>query len=432
VSAQSKTRGKTSNGVLPRPSAPAWPAPTILANVRVIPLAQLEPDPDQPRKEFDPETIADLAGSIVEVGQLLPLRVRPLKGEGHRYAIVDGERRWRAAQHAGRTTLQCVVVEGHDDAGEVLIEQLAANEAREGLSPMEQAEGYLRAQELSGLSQSELARRIGVNQPLVAKRLALLKLDGHVQDLVRAGELDASSAYELRRLPSIDQAEVAALACAGGWTRARVIEEVERLLNPPTAPIPSVPIMDDAPARRAEDAAPEPPAGPGIGQAGAPGKFAAGAIRIVPADQAAIPGESNEPDPISRHLERVERITAEPRDLESLCDRIEAEDAALRERGAHVRTALLEPDDHHVTIVTGRDPECPALVTVTSNGEGHPTIPRALWLALAEALRAWPEEWARCNRCNAARPMGENPCRECGCPEFRCEMVGGDQSRGEV
>jgi hypothetical protein len=128
---------------------------------------------------------------------------------------------------------------------------------------------------------------------------------------------------------------------------------------------------------------------------------------------AAIPGES------------TPAVAAEPSGLESICDRIDAEDADLRKRGAHVRTALLEADDHHVTIVTGRDPECPTLVTVTSNGEGHPSIARALWLALREALATWPEEWARCNGCNVARPLGEHPCPNCPCLEFRISAVDG-------
>jgi ParB family chromosome partitioning protein len=391
VSTRSKTKAKPSNGTPARPAAPAWPAPTIASNVRIIPLSQIEPDPDQPRKEFDADDLAGLAGSLAELGQLQPLRVRRRKESDHIYLIVEGERRWRAAHQASLRTLQCVIVEGHDDPGEVLLEQLAANEARQELMPLEQAAGYLRAQELTGLSQSELARKVGVKQSTISKRLALLRLPAEVQDLVASGDLDAATAYELRTLDAPDAVDLAALACAEGWTRDRTIQEVARQLNPPPPPpVPSAPDTDAGTAAMpAAGAPPEPSAGPGIGQAGAPGKFEAGAIRIVPVPPPTSPGELPPGPGPGRVLIYDRPLAAKPHALESLCDRIDVEDAALRHRGAHVRSALLELDDHHVIIVTGRDPECPTLVTIASNGEGHPSIVEALELALAEARRHW-------------------------------------------
>jgi ParB/RepB/Spo0J family partition protein len=97
VSTRSKTKAKPSNGTPARPAAPAWPAPTIASNVRIIPLSQIEPDPDQPRKEFDADDLAGLAGSLAELGQLQPLRVRRRKESDHIYLIVEGERRIRPA-----------------------------------------------------------------------------------------------------------------------------------------------------------------------------------------------------------------------------------------------------------------------------------------------------------------------------------------------
>lgn len=432
MSRRTEARPKA-NGQTKSRTAPAWPAPTILANVREIGLGQIEPDPDQPRQAIDPDELARLADTIRARGLLQPIRVRELTGEGHRYQIVAGERRWRAAELAGLVRIPCVVVQGEDDPVETLLDQVAENTGRLGLAPLEEARAFQRILEAKGWTQGQLAAQVGVNQSDVSKRLALLRLPGEVCVLIEDGLLDGSSAYELSKLADVwEQIDLAGLAVSNGWTRGQVAELVklpaalrqwvrdgemtiaaaaaEAREPTPSAPRPGAPATDDGAAAVAADATPgPPPAGPMDGQAGVPGTS-------IPERPAVIPGESAGDD---------------RRGLERLCDRIEAEDAALRERGAHVRTALLEADDHHVTIVTGRDPECPALVTVTSNGEGHPSIARALWLALGEALRAWPEEWARCNRCSAPRPLGENPCRECGCPEFRIEMVGGNSSQVE-
>jgi ParB family chromosome partitioning protein len=174
-----------------------------------IPTDRIQADPDQPREEFDEESLGRLAESLRARGQLQPIRVRWDEGRGA-YVIVMGERRWRAAVKAGLATLSCVVHQGPVAPGELLAMQLVENAVREDLRPIERAKAYRRLQELHGWSGNQLAKELAIPQPAIVQALALLKLPDDVQAKVEAGELAPRTAYEISKLD--DDADRAALA----------------------------------------------------------------------------------------------------------------------------------------------------------------------------------------------------------------------------
>lgn len=157
-------------------------------------LSDIEPNRGQPRKEFDPDALAQLADSIRQHGVLQPLMVRPIPGTGT-YQLVAGERRWRAARMAGLSEVPVVIRELDDsEAAEVaLIENLQ----REDLNPIEEAEGYSGLLNTFGLTQDEISRRVGKSRPAVANALRLLNLPSPVLDMVKKGKLSAGHARSL-------------------------------------------------------------------------------------------------------------------------------------------------------------------------------------------------------------------------------------------
>ena len=152
---------------------------------RLLPVRQVEPNRDQPRKAFDPAALAELTESVKRHGVLSPITVRPLAGGG--YQIVAGERRWRAARAAGLTDIPAMVVET-DEEGTLEL-ALIENLQRENLNPMEEAEGYALLMEQFGLTQDAVAERVGKSRPAVANSLRLLALAPGARQLVARGEL---------------------------------------------------------------------------------------------------------------------------------------------------------------------------------------------------------------------------------------------------
>lgn len=153
----------------------------------MLPISQVEPGLNQPRKRFDDEALADLAASIEEHGIIQPLTVRRLS-TGY-YQIIAGERRWRAAKLAGRTDVPVVIIEADDK--KVLELGLIENLQREDLNPVEEAEGYLALLTDFGLTQEELARRMGKSRPAIANALRLTALPPSVRELLIEGKLTA-------------------------------------------------------------------------------------------------------------------------------------------------------------------------------------------------------------------------------------------------
>ena len=153
----------------------------------MLPISQVEPGLNQPRKRFDDEALADLAASIEEHGIIQPLTVRRLSS-GY-YQIIAGERRWRAAKLAGRKEVPVVIIEADDR--KVMELGLIENLQREDLNPVEEAEGYLALLTDYGLTQEELARRMGKSRPAIANALRLTALPPAVRQLLVEGALSA-------------------------------------------------------------------------------------------------------------------------------------------------------------------------------------------------------------------------------------------------
>ena len=158
-----------------------------------VPLHKVEPNPLQPRREFDPEALQALADSITAHGMIQPLTVRELPG-GY-YQIIAGERRWRAARMAGLQEIPVLVVEADDR--KVMELALVENLQREDLNPMEEAQGYRSLMEDYGLTQAETAERVGKSRPAVANALRLLSLSEDLAELVRNGTLSPGHARAL-------------------------------------------------------------------------------------------------------------------------------------------------------------------------------------------------------------------------------------------
>lgn len=150
-------------------------------------ISELEPNREQPRKDFDEKAMAELADSISQHGVLQPLLVRPIFGGG--YQIVAGERRWRAARMAGLSELPAMVREMND--GEVMELALIENLQREDLTPLEEARGYQTLLEKYELTQEEVAKTVGKSRPAVTNAMRLLGLPQEIQDMVERGELSA-------------------------------------------------------------------------------------------------------------------------------------------------------------------------------------------------------------------------------------------------
>ena len=152
-----------------------------------LPISQVEPGLNQPRKRFDEEALADLAASIQEHGIIQPLTVRRLS-TGY-YQIIAGERRWRAAKLAGRREVPVVIIEADDR--KVMELGLIENLQREDLNPVEEAEGYLALLTDYGLTQEELSRRMGKSRPAISNALRLTALPPAVREMMIEGTLSA-------------------------------------------------------------------------------------------------------------------------------------------------------------------------------------------------------------------------------------------------
>jgi ParB family chromosome partitioning protein len=173
-----------------------WQGVVKAKDAVVIPVERIQPDPDQPREEFDPESLDRLAESLRTRGQLQPIRVRWDEGRGA-YVIVFGERRWRAAVKAGLATLAAIVVEGEVD---LLALQLIENCLREDLKPVEQAKAFRDLMDRNGWSTRRLADELSIHQPQVVQALALLDLPPAVQVEVDGGNIPAATAREIHKL----------------------------------------------------------------------------------------------------------------------------------------------------------------------------------------------------------------------------------------
>lgn len=164
-------------------------------SARTLPIAFLRPNRFQPRRNFSPDDLNDLANSIREKGVLQPILVRPVAGEANAFEIVAGERRWRAAQLAKLHDVPVVVREMSD--GESLEIAIIENVQRADLNAIEEASAYHELMDRFGYTQERLANEIGKSRPHIANTLRLLRLPEAVKAMIRDGRLTAGHARTL-------------------------------------------------------------------------------------------------------------------------------------------------------------------------------------------------------------------------------------------
>ncbi|CDO08015.1 chromosome partitioning protein ParB [Mycolicibacterium cosmeticum] len=214
------------------PNTPPAAVSEFGAVYREIDPKLIEPNPRQPRQVFDEEALAEMVHSIKEFGVMQPIVVRELpgNGDGARYQLVMGERRWRASQEAGLAVIPAIVRETAD--GDMLRDALLENIHRAQLNPLEEAAAYQQLLEEFGVTHDELAVRIGRSRPLISNMIRLLRLPIAVQRRVAAGVLSAGHARALLALEGgpEQQEELAARIVAEGLS-VRATEEAVTLAN---------------------------------------------------------------------------------------------------------------------------------------------------------------------------------------------------------
>lgn len=225
-----KGLGRGLDALLQREEPPSAATPAAPAPIQSLPVGQLKPNRFQPRTHFDEDAIEELAASIRSQGVVQPLVVSP-DADGT-YFIVAGERRWRASRRAGLEQVPVVVRQVADDR-ELLELALVENLQRSDLNALEEAEAYLALQEKFGLSQEDIAARVGKARTTVTNSLRLLRLPEEVQELLREGRLTAGQARPLLGLPSREaQITLADRAVREGLT-ARDLERLSAISAEP-------------------------------------------------------------------------------------------------------------------------------------------------------------------------------------------------------
>ena len=193
-----KVLGRGLGALIPQKAEPAPHAPA--PGMAQVPIDQIQPNPYQPRRTFNEASIDELARSVREHGIVQPLVVTRA---GDKYKLIAGERRFRAAQKAGLATVPVVVKDGLK-SGDALQLALVENIQREDLNPMEEANAYHQLHDEFGMTQEEIAKRVGKERSTVANFLRLLRLPASVKELLATGQLSMGHA---RALLSVDSAK---------------------------------------------------------------------------------------------------------------------------------------------------------------------------------------------------------------------------------
>lgn len=197
---------------------------TADSGIVTLRLSEIEPNKDQPRKVFSEESLNELADSIKEHGVLQPLLVRPLSTGG--YQLVAGERRWRASRMAGLREVP-VVIRDMDEEQAMEI-ALIENLQREDLNAIEEASGYKMLMERYGMTQEQVAKRVGKSRPAVANALRLLNLPHKVMEMVEEGEVSPGHARALLAFEDADQIVEVAQKVKTGKYSVRDIEKMTK------------------------------------------------------------------------------------------------------------------------------------------------------------------------------------------------------------
>jgi ParB family transcriptional regulator, chromosome partitioning protein len=198
---------------------------------RDIPVRMIQPNPTQPRKRFDEKSIDALARSMADAGVIQPLIVRPL--DDGRYELIVGERRWRAAQHAGLETVPALI--RNEDELQRLQIALIENISREDLNPVEQARACAALVDELGVSKEELGRRLGRSRVAISNLIRLLDLPDEALALLEDGSLSEGHGRAILQANGVgDRRALAKSAAASGWS----VRETERHAKAGGAPAP--------------------------------------------------------------------------------------------------------------------------------------------------------------------------------------------------
>lgn len=210
------------------------------AGPKVVPITKVRPNPNQPRKTFDSEHLEELRDSIRQHGVLQPICVRPTEGG---YEIVSGERRWRASRLAGLAEMPVVVLDGVDD--DTLLElALVENLQRQDLDPLEKARGFQELMERMGLTQEQVAQRVGLRRSTVTNHLRLLDLAEEVQEAMLSGLITMGHA---RALAGVKDAKHVQEALAAVVRHDLSVRQTEKMVKEAGAAA-SAPSTANAPA----------------------------------------------------------------------------------------------------------------------------------------------------------------------------------------
>lgn len=190
-------------------------------------LSDIEPNRNQPRKEFNEEALAELADSISQHGVLQPLLVRPLPDGG--YQIVAGERRWRACRMAGISEVPAVIRELTES--QVMELALIENLQREDLSVIEEAEGYKLLMETYNFTQDEISKSVGKSRPSITNALRILNLPPNILDLLKEGKITAGHARALLSFSNEEEMQRAAKLIVENGLSVREIENIVKRSN---------------------------------------------------------------------------------------------------------------------------------------------------------------------------------------------------------
>ena len=196
------------------------------ARLELVGILDIEPNRYQPRRVFGGEKMAELTESIREVGVLQPILVRRTAGG---YELVAGERRWRAAQDAGMVTIPAIVRDAGDR--ESLEQAIVENVHRDDLNPIEEAAAFYRLMDDFGLTQHQVAARVGRSRPSVANALRLLQLPDGVQQMIMDGALGAGHARALAGLDDRQLVERLATRVVDDGLSVRQVEDLVRSLD---------------------------------------------------------------------------------------------------------------------------------------------------------------------------------------------------------
>jgi len=225
--AKSRSLGRGLGALIPGRDAPSGGPTFATTGLKEIAVGSIDPNPDQPRKTFDPDSLEELVQSVKEYGVVQPIIVR---GAGDRFELIAGERRWRAAKEAGLVSIQALVREASDPIA--LQIGLIENIQREDLNAIEEADAYRSLIADHGVTQSDLAKHLGKSKATISNTLRLLSLPKPIQAAVVEGSITSGHARALLALPGENEQLAYAQRIKEERLSVREIEEIVRDIGP--------------------------------------------------------------------------------------------------------------------------------------------------------------------------------------------------------